>query len=439
VVSGGNTYRPLDVPNKEETRVPKRLQLCFLVVFVAALSGYGAVSPDSPILGALGDTKGQVLVGGVLASTGATLVPGSVVATGTDSSAMLVVRGSEFAMHANTQVSMPTASQSIDLRQGTLLVKEQPSGNVRVAFPGAFVVIKGDSGSGALAEVATVGMSSKITVSHGLAEIHAAGAPMLLHAGQWARLDAAGSPPRAGDQSGASTGGPEAGKVTREVPHGTVDRQGKVTPLVLNDAIDWNDDVKTQDKGRLQITLTDGSVLSVGSRSEMKVVKHDAQTQQTDIELTSGTVKADVQKITKAGGHFEVHTATAVIGVVGTTFLVKSDSKGTTVCNTTQGGDGTAEVTITDSNGTQKQGLKSGFCAIFPLGGGAAAVLSASASASAISGLSAATVVAATAVAGAAIGISTGVVVAIVAAGAVGLSLGLVAATGGFSSSSTSP
>ncbi len=235
-------------------------------------------------------------------------------------------------------------------------------------------------------------------------------------------------------------GGAEAGKVTREVPHGTVDRQGKTLPLVVNDPVDWNDDVKTQEKGRLQITLTDGSVLSVGSRSEMKIIKHDPQTQQTDIELTSGTVKADVKKITQTNGHFEVHTQTAVIGVVGTTFLVKSDTKGTTVCNTTPNSDGsTAEVTVTDANGQQKTGLKSGFCAIFPVGGGAAVALSAAASTSAISGLSAATAIAATAVAGAAVGISTGVVVALVAAGAVGLSLGLVAATGGFSSNTTSP
>ena len=217
-------------------------------------------------------------------------------------------------------------------------------------------------------------------MEHGFAEIHAAGTPMLLHAGQWARLEAVGSMPRAGDQSGASTGGgPEAGKVTREVPHGTVDRQGKELPLVVNDPVDWNDDVKTQDKGRLQITLTDGSVLSVGSRSEMKIVKHDAQAQQTDIELTSGTVKADVQKVTKDGGHFTIQTKTAVIGVVGTTLVVKSDYEGhhrlQHHANPT-----TAPVRrskVTDVNGTQNQKLKSGFCAFFPLSGAAVALTAA--------------------------------------------------------------
>jgi len=423
----------------------KRLQLSLLAAFVFALSGQSAVNPNSPILGALDHTKGQVTLGGVPAGAGATLAPGSLVTTGSDSAATLVVRGSEFTMNANTQVSMPATSQGINLRQGTLLVKQQPSSDAKVAFPGAFVVIKGEGGSGALAEVATVGTSSKITVEHGLAEIHAAGAPMLLHAGQWARVEAAGSMPRAGDQSGASAGGgPEAGKVTREVPKGTVERQGKDLPLVTNDPVDWNDIVRTQDKGRLQITLTDGSVLSVGSRSEMKIVKHDAQTQETEIELTSGSVKADVQKITKAGGHFEVKTKTAVIGVTGTTFLVSSDpKKGTTVCNTTkkQGTDeytGEEEVTVTDLSGNQqKRKIKSGFCMLFPLGGAAAVPIAASAST--IAGLSTATTVgAAVAVgAGAAVGLSTGVIVAIGAGAAAGLGVGIAAATGAFSSSSS--
>lgn len=119
------------------------------------------------------------------------------------------------------------------------------------------------------------------------------------------------------DQSGAAAGGPEAGKVTREVPKGSVERQGKDLPLVTNDPVDWNDVVRTQEKGRLQITLTDGSVLSVGSRSEMTIIKQDADSQQTDIDLTTGTLRVDVKKITKDGGHFNVHTKTAVIGVTG--------------------------------------------------------------------------------------------------------------------------
>lgn len=234
---------------------------------------------------------------------------------------------------------------------------------------------------------------------------------------------------QSGQQPAQSGGAPiVAGKVTREVPKGTVERQGQQSPLVVNDPVDWDDTVHTQDKGRLQITLKDGSVLSVGSRSEMKIVKADAEKQQTDIDLVSGTVKADVQKVTKSGGHFQIHTKTAVIGVIGTTLLAKSDDRGTTVCNVTKNSNGQeAEVVVTDVNGTQTQKLKSGFCAFFPLAG-AAVALSASVSASTIAGMTTATVVTTAAAVG------TGTVVAVAGAGAAGASLGGLAAAGTFSS-----
>ena len=240
----------------------------------------------------------------------------------------------------------------------------------------------------------------------------------------------------------AQTAPIEAGKVTREVPQGSVQRQGKTEmPLVLNDPVDWNDTVHTQNKGRLQITLKDGSVLSVGSRSEMRVVKADPVAQQTDIDLVSGTVKADVQKVTKTGGHFQIHTKTAVIGVIGTTLIAKSDSRGTTVCNTTKNANGEvteAEVVVTDANGTQTHKLKSGFCAYFPLAG-AAVALSAGASASTIAGMTTATVITAAA-AGTSVALATGAVVAIGAGVATAGTLGGLAAAGTFSGgSSVSP
>ncbi len=107
-----------------------------------------------------------------------------------------------------------------------------------------------------------------------------------------------------------------AGAVTKEIPQASLERQGKETPLAVKDSVKWNDTVRTENRGRAQVTLKDGSVLSVGSRSQMKIVKSDPETQQTDIELLTGAMKADVQKVTKSGGHFEIHTKTAVIGVV---------------------------------------------------------------------------------------------------------------------------
>jgi hypothetical protein len=401
------------------------------VAMIVATQAVGAEAPTSGVqLGLLEQATGHVSIQGSAALTGATVMAGDLISTGANSSARLQLRSGVFAT-AGPESQIRAQESDVELRNGALLVGRHSTDAMRINLPGAWVEVKGSAAGGALCQVESSGSSSKVTLVAGIAEIHASGAPVTLQAGQWARLEAAGSPPRAGGQSGATAGGPEAGKVTREVPQGTVQRQGKEMPLVTNDPVEWNDTVHTQSKGRLMITLTDGSVLSVGSRSEMKIVKVDPEAQQTDIELITGSVKADVQKVTKSGGHFEIHTKTAVIGVVGTTLLVTSNSKGTMICNTTKNSTGEAEVTVTDANGQQTKKLKTGFCAFFPLAG-AAIALGASASASTIAGITTATVIAAGA-AGASVALGTGVIVTVAAVGATGGIVGGLAASGTFS------
>ena len=73
--------------------------------------------------------------------------------------------------------------------------------------------------------------------------------------------------------------------------------------------------------------LLDGSTLNVGARSEIKILKHDPQAQQTQIELAVGKVQANVQKITAPGGKFELRTKSAVIGTIDTSFVAETDGK----------------------------------------------------------------------------------------------------------------
>src|SRR3989475_11821276 len=61
----------------------------------------------------------------------------------------------------------------------------------------------------------------------------------------------------------------------------------------------------------------------VGSDSSIKVVKHDAGAQQTELELTYGKLRTQAQKIAKPDGKFEVRTPAGVDGVVGTDFFVE--------------------------------------------------------------------------------------------------------------------
>jgi hypothetical protein len=101
----------------------------------------------------------------------------------------------------------------------------------------------------------------------------------------------------------------------------------------VNDDLQWNDLLKTEHSGRLRAGLTDGSILSVGTDSELRVVQHDAASQQTSLELNFGKVRSQVEKITKPGGKFEMKTPNAVIGVIGTDFYVGfAGNKTTVIC-----------------------------------------------------------------------------------------------------------
>src|ERR1700704_543219 len=117
--------------------------------------------------------------------------------------------------------------------------------------------------------------------------------------------------------------GQRAGEVSRVIPAVSIARSGKTITASAKTAVDWQDLVNTQVNARARIALDDGSVLNGGSESSMKVVKHDAGAQQTELELTYGKLRTQAQKIAKPDGKFEVRTPAGVAGVVGTDFFVE--------------------------------------------------------------------------------------------------------------------
>jgi hypothetical protein len=122
-----------------------------------------------------------------------------------------------------------------------------------------------------------------------------------------------------------------AGEVSRVIPAVNITRGAKSMSANAKTAVDWLDVVNTQTSGRARVSLDDGSVLNVGSDSSVKVVKHDAGAQQTDLEVTVGKIRSQAQKISQPGGKFEVHTPAGVAGVVGTDFYVDYENNVMTV------------------------------------------------------------------------------------------------------------
>ncbi|HEY0702553.1 MAG TPA: FecR family protein [Candidatus Acidoferrales bacterium] len=122
-------------------------------------------------------------------------------------------------------------------------------------------------------------------------------------------------------------GSQSAGQITAMIPSATLNSKEAKTQEGLN----WNDLLQTEHSGRVRAGLTDGSILSLGSDSQLRIVQHDATAQQTSLEMDYGKVRSQVVKITRPGGKFETKTPNAVIGVIGTDFYVGYEANRTTV------------------------------------------------------------------------------------------------------------
>jgi len=336
----------------------KALWVFITILLVAGANAVHGAGPDTQWLGVLW-TKGGVSVGNARVSSGTTVLPGDVITTSPGASAWIRFRSpASTILLADTEVTLlaSDSAPSFLLRRGTVVVDEKAAAPVQIAVPGGFVLVKGDPQTGAECEIASLDNGATVSVKRGLAEMHGQGAPVILNSGQSGRVEA-----------NPQGGQPIAGRINKVIPQGQIHREGtpQELPLALNQVINWNDLVRTLQTGRAQILLLDGSTLNVGARSEIKVIKHDPQAQQTQLELTVGKVEANVQKITAPGGKFELRTKSAVIGTIDTSFAAESDGNQTRVC----GVQGTTLVQSSDPNITKSVKLHKNECTIILFGG----------------------------------------------------------------------
>jgi ferric-dicitrate binding protein FerR (iron transport regulator) len=98
-----------------------------------------------------------------------------------------------------------------------------------------------------------------------------------------------------------------AGRVGRLLPAGFVTHENATAEAKVAGPVFWNDFLRTNEQGRMRVDLEDGSLLTVGAKSELRVVKHDAASQQSSIDLLYGKVRATVAPVTKPGGSFQRH------------------------------------------------------------------------------------------------------------------------------------
>jgi ferric-dicitrate binding protein FerR (iron transport regulator) len=136
----------------------------------------------------------------------------------------------------------------------------------------------------------------------------------------------------------------KAGQVTRQIQPAQVQRSQaaaaaarpagaggivpKITPVAATDKmpIYYEDKLITGDGGRMRAQLEDGSILSLGQKSELLVREHNARTQQSSLQLSYGQVRAQVVKLSRPDSKFEIRTNTAICGVLGTDEYIEAST-----------------------------------------------------------------------------------------------------------------
>ena len=260
-------------------------------------------------------TRGEVRVGGHAALSGTTVFAGDVISTGRNSSVEVRLQSGTIAtLNENGELALDTDSAALRLSQGVVTVRNAGDQQARLLLPNATVVMQSEEGFPALCRVAASGRVAQIFADRGRVEVRGRGQARLLLPGKSLRLEA-GMPQAAGQP---------AGKVANAIPDETLQHSGQAAqaPLKVHDGVLWEDTVRTLGNGRVRIALEDGSLINIGARSVMRITKHDAESQQTEIELQLGKLRGQVVKLSKPGASFQVKTNTAVIGVVGTILII---------------------------------------------------------------------------------------------------------------------
>lgn len=275
-------------------------------------NGFGAgKSSRAEVVGSIVGAKGNVLVDHQPVIAKEAVFAGDVVSTGVASGAYLNLRGTAAILVENTELALAATGSpaAMTLVKGAVVVRTNRAEPARVNLPGAFVLVRGGGDYPSICRIAAVNASAVVIADKGEAEIHGAGAPVMVRSGKTVRLEN-GVPQGGGRQA--------AGSVYREIPKGFLspNETGPGTPLKMNDPVHWDEWVLTPGTGRVQILLGDGSYLNVGAGSRMHIIRHDAQSHQTELEIRAGSVRAAVQRV--SGTNFKATTPTAVIGVVGT-------------------------------------------------------------------------------------------------------------------------
>jgi hypothetical protein len=281
-------------------------------------SAFGTTPERSTSASVAGIAGANAELNGARFTPGATLFRGDVIKLGTDASAALQFGTGLVLVAPGTELVVD--SGRINLRSGRVQIRLAGTDMFVVSGPFFHVmVVPADSHSGS-AEILVDGKQAQVSSVAGFVDLSTNGsdAPRRLHAGEIASMDA-GSADAGGSQAGSA---PAAGQVSRVLPEVQIDRASQQRVASIAAPVYWNDDLRSGSNGRARVSLNDGSLLNLGSNSEVRVMQHDARAQQTSLDLAVGRMRTQVVKLSRPGAKFEIRTSTGVAGVIGTDFYL---------------------------------------------------------------------------------------------------------------------
>src|SRR5581483_8813449 len=114
-----------------------------------------------------------------------------------------------------------------------------------------------------------------------------------------------------------------------------LEHNGTRSALASGQAIEAGDSVTTQAGARVRLLFGDGSEVSLGERSELRITTASfdqaANTRNILLDLSRGLLRAAAAKLKAAGSRFEIHTPIAYSAVRGTHWIVLARSNETRV------------------------------------------------------------------------------------------------------------
>ena len=294
---------------------PLLLAGIFAAGMMPAQIALGATPADAPRATAAAVDGASVELNGVPMTSGESLFPGDVIRLGEASIAALQFGQSRVLADAGTELVVE--SGGVLLRNGRVQIRSGAGNSFGVAGSFFHVNVGTSQGTAGSAEVRVAGKRAQVSAISGVADVTALGnaAPFALHAGEMATLDAADA-----TASGQSAASPAAGQVARLLPQVQIARASRELTASLSDPVFWNDDLHSSATGRARIALNDGSVLNLGSSTSLRVLQHDAQGQQTSLDLAVGRMRGQIMKLTRPNAKFEIRTPAGIAGLVGTDF-----------------------------------------------------------------------------------------------------------------------